>query len=379
MKLCKSILLSLLLLPIPTLAATQEAHPTIDVVFVLDTTGSMGGLIQSAKEKIWSIASTLAQGTPTPKIRVGLLAYRDRGDSYITKSFPLTENLDAMFSTLMGYTADGGGDTPESVNQALKEAVTNFEWSQDKGTYKTIFLVGDAPPHMDYKEDVPYTVSLQNAAQKGIIVNTVQCGAASDTERFWREIALKGEGRYAKVDQNGGAASATSPYDDKIAALSRELDETRLYYGDERKQAEGKVKQALGAGIADSAPASSVAGRAIWNASKVGATNFRGDNELVGDITDKKTSLDAVKESDLPSELKSLSKAERQKKVDALSAKRKALQDEITALSEKRQSYLSAQAKASGKDKNSLDAELYKAIQEEGGKKGIIYKDGPVY
>ena len=54
-------------------------HPKIDVVFVLDTTGSMGGLIQTAKEKIWSIATTMASAQPAPEIRIGLVAYRDRG------------------------------------------------------------------------------------------------------------------------------------------------------------------------------------------------------------------------------------------------------------------------------------------------------------
>src|SRR5262245_10738785 len=62
----------------------------IEVVFVLDTTGSMGGLIQAAKDKIWSIATTMSQAQPAPEIRMGLVAFRDRGDRYVTRVVDLS-------------------------------------------------------------------------------------------------------------------------------------------------------------------------------------------------------------------------------------------------------------------------------------------------
>ena len=64
---------------------TTNQRPVVDVVFVLDTTGSMSGLIETAKEKIWSIASTMASAQPTPEIRIGLIGYRDKGDAYVTR------------------------------------------------------------------------------------------------------------------------------------------------------------------------------------------------------------------------------------------------------------------------------------------------------
>jgi Mg-chelatase subunit ChlD len=104
--------------PVKPVALTNE-RAKIEVVFVLDTTGSMGGLIQAAKEKIWSIATTMSQAQPAPEIRMGLVAYRDRGDSYVTRVVDLSSDLDSMYATLMDFQADGGGDGPESVNQAL--------------------------------------------------------------------------------------------------------------------------------------------------------------------------------------------------------------------------------------------------------------------
>ncbi len=88
--------------PINQHLITSE-NPKVDVVFVLDTTGSMGGLIQTAKEKIWSIATTMASAQQTPEIRIGLVAYRDRGDSYVTKTVDLSDDLDSVYATLMDF------------------------------------------------------------------------------------------------------------------------------------------------------------------------------------------------------------------------------------------------------------------------------------
>src|SRR5882724_4993281 len=114
--------------------------PKVEVVFCLDTTGSMGGLIDAAKQKIWAICNQVAGGKPTPQLKVGLVAFRDRGDDYVTKVFDLTEDLDAIHTHLMGFKAAGGGDFPESVNQALHEAVAKVNWSKNKKTLKIIFL-----------------------------------------------------------------------------------------------------------------------------------------------------------------------------------------------------------------------------------------------
>src|SRR5437667_1107505 len=120
--------------------------PQVEVVFCLDTTGSMTELIKAAKEKIWSISNQIASGKPTPELKVGLVAYRDKGDAYITKVHDLSGDLDAVYANLKTFEAQGGGDIPEHVNQALFEAVHKIKWSTDKKTLRIIFLVGDAAP-----------------------------------------------------------------------------------------------------------------------------------------------------------------------------------------------------------------------------------------
>jgi Mg-chelatase subunit ChlD len=191
--------------PPPTIVA--PAAKRVEVVFVLDTTGSMSGLIHAAKEKIWSIASTLAQAQQAPEISMGLVAYRDRGDAYVTQVVDLNRDLDSMYAKLMDFAAGGGGDGPEAVNEALEAAIERMSWSDDQGTYRVVFLVGDAPPHMDYQDDVKYPQVVAAAKAKGIVVNTIQCGNAADTVAPWRHIASLGGGRYFTVEQAGSAVA----------------------------------------------------------------------------------------------------------------------------------------------------------------------------
>src|SRR5262245_40904154 len=91
------------------LAATEkikDKKPNVEVVFCLDTTGSMSGLIEGAKQKIWSISNQIVAGKPTPNLRVGLLAYRDRGDTYVTKLTELTDDLDRIYANIKEYKAE---------------------------------------------------------------------------------------------------------------------------------------------------------------------------------------------------------------------------------------------------------------------------------
>ena len=204
----------------------EVATPKLEVVFVLDTTGSMSGLIKSAKERIWSIANLLATAKPTPEIRMGLVAYRDRGDQYVTKRAQLSDDLDAIYRELMSLVASGGGDTPESVNQALHEAVAATGWSDSNErseVLRVVFLVGDAPPKMNYKDDVKFTETCKLAASKGVVINTIQCGSMSQTTQFWEQIAGLGKGRMFRVDQSGRAtknhARIVAPQDARLAEI----------------------------------------------------------------------------------------------------------------------------------------------------------------
>jgi len=181
------------------LTTPAAARPVVEVAFVLDTTGSMGPLIEGAKRKIWSIATAIIDCSPDADIRMGLVAYRDIGDVYVTKKFDLTTDIQGLYGDLLQLRAQGGGDWPESVNEALWVATTKMSWSYGHNTTRIMFLVGDAPPHMDYPQDTKYPEVMRLARQKGITVNAVQAGNARDTERVWREIAQRGNGEYIPI------------------------------------------------------------------------------------------------------------------------------------------------------------------------------------
>jgi len=361
-------------------AALTNGHAKIEVVFVLDTTGSMGGLIQSAKEKIWSIASTMATAKPAPEIRMGLVAYRDRGDSYVTRVVDLSSDLDSMYATLMDFRADGGGDGPESVNQALYDAVNKVSWSQDAKAYKVVFLVGDAPPHMDYQDDVKYPETIAAALQKGIVINAIQCGTLDDTTHQWQQIAQLARGEYFQVDQAGSAVAIATPFDRKLAELSEALDGTRMYYGTKEDKAEQEAKVAAAAKVAEMASVESRARRAEFNASASGATNLLGKQELVDAVSSGRVKLSDIERDRLPEPLQAIPPAAQQAAIDEMADKRKALMAEVNEVSKERADYLRQKVQESGGAAGSLDAQIYKTVRAQAKDKGLSYEaDAPAY
>ena len=364
---------------LPPIEFTANQRPVVDVVFVLDTTGSMSGLIQTAKEKIWSIATTMASAQPTPEIRIGLVAYRDRGDAYVTKVVGLSSDLDSVYATLIDFKANGGGDGPESVNAALFDAVHNMAWSQSDQAYQVIFLIGDAPPHMDYQNDVKFPAILASAAEKGIIVNTIQCGDMPMTIDPWTQIASLGHGIYFQVEQAGGAVAYTTPYDVEIASLSAKLDNTRLYYGSEEDKERMAAKVAATDKLHASASVASRARRAEFNSSVGGRANLLGENELVDAIASGTVSLEDIDEDALPEAIRPMTPPEQKAYVASLAEERGDLQRQIAALSTDRRGYLSKKVEEAGGMKDSLDQKLYDAVKEQAGKAGFEYEDGPAY
>src|SRR5204863_5902704 len=207
------------------------ARPRVELVFALDTTGSMTSLIEGAKQKIWSLASFVAQGQPTPDLRVGLIAYRDIGDAYVTKVFDLDTDLDRVYRRLRSFRAEGGGDGPEHVARALDESVHKMSWSDDQAVVRVIYLVGGAPPHTDYHDGYDYTRAARAAAEKGIQLHTILCGTDSAAESAWRQIASLGGGQYMAIHQDGGMEAEHSAYDDELARLHDKLASTAIGYG----------------------------------------------------------------------------------------------------------------------------------------------------
>src|SRR5438045_2701996 len=325
--------------------SSASARQTVEVAFALDTTGSMGPLIEGAKRKIWSIATSILDANPNAEIRMGLVAYRDIGDDYVTKRFDLTTDIQDLYAKLLDLRAKGGGDWPESVNEALDVAVNKLNWSRGSDACRILFLVGDAPPHMDYAQDTKYRQTLQVAKQKDIIVNTVLAGEARDTERVWREIAQRGNGDFLPIPQDGGPVVVIeTPYDSDIIILQHSVNKTVMPYGPAPMQREVVEKARQVDSVAASAP-SSASDMASFINKRGKASNeaVTGNGDLVADYSAGRARLDQIKEDELPPALRAVPKSERGAAIEQQSNERKELNAKLGDLVARRDAYIAAQ------------------------------------
>jgi Mg-chelatase subunit ChlD len=361
--------------PQPPTPPETDGQKTLEMVFVIDTTGSMGGLIEGAKQRVWGIINEVMRTPVHPAVRVGLVAYRDHGDQYVTQVLPLTNDLDKVYTTLMGYSADGGGDTPEDVRQALADGVHKAGWSKPSAnTAQILFLVGDAPPHNDYRNEPDTLTTTAEAVRAGMTVNTIECGDAADTRQVWQQIARRGEGQFFAIAQDGGVQTVSTPYDSRLSELANRLGSTYLAYGGGAGssgvmyRAEAAKRQAAAETVvANDAPAAAQADRAYNKALNKDA--YVGD--LLQSIENGSVKLDDVKTEDLPDDLQKLSPAERQKEVQRRLAERQKMRDEIVSLSKQRDEYILAERKKQSGGQNGFDAAVASALKEQLSRKGI--------
>lgn len=363
-------LLALWLAPISSAqeAAKKAARPTVEVVFCLDTTGSMSGLINAAKQKIWAISNQISSGNPTPIVKIGLVAYRDRGDAYITKVIDLSDDLDAIHGHLMGFQAAGGGDFPESVNQALHEAVTKISWSKDKKTLRMIFLVGDAAPHMNYPDDVKYPATCKLALKNDIIINAVQCGNHAETKKYWLDICRSAEGSYVQIDAQGGPIIAVAtPFDADLAKINVEINKTQLVFGKHESQVAGKQKLAESAAL----PTAAQADRAAFNARNSAATAY----DLVQVLKEGKVKLEDLKKDELPDELKGKTLAEQKEMLAKIETRRQDLSKQAIELDKKRGEFINKKLAEDSKSRarDGFDNQVLRILQTQAGRANIQY------
>jgi uncharacterized protein YegL len=206
-------------------AVALPATPRLDVLFLLDATGSMGDEIAQIQQTIVSIAERIDQIQPRPDLRFALVSYRDRGDDYVTRVDDFTTDVAAFQQRLLNTRADGGGDEPESLNEGLHAATQRVSWADD--AVRLSFLVADAPPHLDYAQDYDYGREAQVAVSKGIKVYTIAASNTSDeAEYVMRQISQQTLGHFIfltyAAGQNAGAPGDTTTHHVDSEAFSVE-------------------------------------------------------------------------------------------------------------------------------------------------------------
>jgi len=194
-------------------AQAAPATPRLDVLFLLDATGSMGDEIAQIQQTIASIAERIDASQPRPELRFALVAYRDRGDAYVTQVHDFTPDVAQFRETLLATSAGGCGDDPESLNEALHAAVAGVRGADN--AVRLTFLVADAPPHLDYPNDYDYVQEARNAVAQGIKVYTIAASNSGDeAEYVLRQIAQQTLAHFIfltyQPGQNSGAPGETT-------------------------------------------------------------------------------------------------------------------------------------------------------------------------
>ena len=342
---------------IETAAATKPPfagqRASVDVAILLDTSNSMDGLIGQAKSQLWTIVQQFAKAKKngqTPVLRVALFEYGNTSlpasEGYIRQVVPLGDDLDKLSEALFALKTNGGD---EYCGQVIDETITRLDWSKEPNGYKAIFIAGNEPftqGPLDYRK------ACKRAIEKGIVVNTIHCGAGGEgIEGRWQDGAKLAEGESFNIDQDRAVVVIPCPQDEIIIKLNADLNGTYLWYGSKASRfrcAENQVAQDSNAETLSPAAACS---RSVAKASDAYSNRGR---DLVDSLAEDKAILTKVDDDELPEPLQKLSAEQRETYVRKAAENRIALQKKINDLAAEREQFLAkARQEMTGDSDNS--------------------------
>ena len=352
-------------------AAPAEKH--IDLAICLDTSNSMDGLIDSAKQKLWAVVNELATAKPRPRLRVALYQYGNNSlskeNGWVQRVCDLTGDLDEVYDKLFALRTNGG---TEFVARVTRAAADELKWDTGKNTLRIIFVAGNEAATQDN------TFKLKDVcaatAGKGIILNTIFCGdEARGRQTGWADAALWADGQYAAIDQDRGTVVINTPYDKKLSELGAKLNETYVAYGSKGRR--GMSLQMAGDSNAMAASPAASAERAT---AKAGGLYRNAVWDLVDAMKEKKVDLAKVPEAELPEKMRKMTPEERKKYVAEQATRREKVQKEIKDLDAKRQAHVKAEMSKRGLEEGaSFDAALRKAVRMQAESKDFKFESKP--
>lgn len=197
------------------LSRALPAPAPLDLLFVLDTTGSMGEEIERLRATIEIIYANAAAFSPRPDVRLGMVLYKDLEDEYRTQVVPFTDDLEAFRRALQGVYASGGGDRPEDLEAALRDAVDGMAWRPEG--LRLAFVITDADAQFGYEDGYGYIEAARRARKAGVKFYTVGTGGLPlEGEYVLRQISQLTEAKYIFLtygeagESEGGAPGSVS-------------------------------------------------------------------------------------------------------------------------------------------------------------------------
>lgn len=355
--------------------AKKPERPHIEMAILLDTSGSMSGLINQARTQLWKIVNEFATAErdgQRPDLKVALYEYGKSTlpaqENWVRMIVPLTDDLDKVSEELFALETNGG---EEYCGAAIQRAVEELGWSKGSRDLKCIFIAGNEPftqGPIDYKK------SCANAANAGITVSTIHCGDHDEgVNTAWADGAKLADGSYMSINQNEVIPDIAAPQDEELVKLNEELNKTYIAYGnaDMRKKAqERQVAQdqnAAQANLAANASRIAFKGTGLYN-------NARWD--LCDALSQKLVKLEDLKEEDLPEELQKMKPEERKTYIENMVAKRNEVQAKIKEVSTARGAYIAEERKklAASTD-NTLDKAVIDAVRVQAAELDFEFKE----
>jgi len=367
----------LVILCIAAVAPAAEDQPSntprIQIAILLDTSGSMGGLIAQAKTQLWKIVNefvTIEKDGARPLLEIALFEYGNsglvQGEGWIRMVLPLTDDLDKVSEELFALTTNGG---QEYCGWVINDAVEKLAWSTAPGDYKAIFIAGN---EAFTQGTVNYADACKAAIEKSIIVNTIHCGSYdTGVSGKWQAGALLADGSYLYIDHNRTVVQIDAPQDKELAQLGNQLNETYLAYGSHG--ADSADNQRRQDANAKSASPSSEAERALSKASR----NYRNASwDLVDAVREGTVKLDEIEADDLPEPMRTMTPDEQKAHIEAMATLRQGLQDKIQKASTERKRFIADEmaTRADTDEADTLDAAMQKAIQDQAEAKDFSLK-----
>ena len=199
------------------LPGAVQSVSAMDLALVIDTTGSMGDEIDYLQTELDTIIDRLKRDAGNLDLRIGIIVYRDDGDDYVVRSIPLSDDLRSVRASLAQQSANGGGDQPEAVDQAMI-AADRMQWRPDAA--KAVLLVADAPPH---EQAIGATLkSAQSLRSKGVhIVPVAASGVEESAQYVMRTMAALTQGRYIFLTDDSGVGNPHAEPDVACYVVSR--------------------------------------------------------------------------------------------------------------------------------------------------------------
>ena len=343
--------------------------PTVQIGILLDTSGSMSGLIDQAKDQLWKIVNEVAKANKHDKsvvIQVGLFEYGKsslpRYEGYLQMLTPLTSDLDRVSEELFRLRTNGG---EEYAGKVILEAVNRFVWSDNDEDLKLLIIAGN---ESFAQGDVPYREAIRKARRNGIIVNTIYCGdRRSGINLHWKEGAELGGGRYFNIDHNRRRVYIATPYDDEIILLGKQLNDTYIIYGARElrraKKANVLKQDANSMGFSK---ASYVERNIVKSKKQYAPAKY----DMVTAYSENKEIINKISSDKLPDELKGKKREEIKAIVEKKKAQREKLQKQIRELEAKRAKYIADKSKKEGAD---LGSAIIKSIRQQAVENGFVF------